>query len=412
MPLYKTICDQLNHAGFQFTKDTLRNFDIIEYMVLEAVGALHPLKDKPLLSVFRLGHTSNCLFEDSQKRSSLEFGFKKNSSDSGQSAISEEDGFDLIDKVKAIEVKFPKSTHDSEHFYYNHFNTLYAVIMLDDDIEKAIRSSSVFLAAGDLSQFDLGSLLLLRKKLACYQIADANIKALSIDLSDRITDYMNSHFDRQLIAQTEPEAQKQFNLMIAITKEEHRFNQIFRRLSYRLSELTNKGTPFFESSIIPHGPISNVRYNSNYAKIASIAKSLTTTLRAARNDFFNNPVSQERVIQFQTICIDAITHAKGEFAKFRGFANWYNELNPVLQSIIQCIRTIAGIIAGLTVIPAIFTEMYTERGYIGTFFSNKTGSLKELERFEQGLVAKEGIFDRLKTEITLELPEFNAFLKP
>lgn len=93
-----------------------------------------------------------------------------------------------------------------------------------------------------------------------------------------------------------------------------------------------------------------------------------------------------------------IKNAKDEFAKFRGWDKWYNELNPILKSLIVCIKAIGGIIAGLTVIPGVLTEIYSEQGYIGTFFNTKTDSLRKLEIFEENLLGNEGIFDELNKE--------------
>ncbi|MCW8409825.1 hypothetical protein OQJ13_12675 [Legionella sp. PATHC035] len=70
-----------------------------------------------------------------------------------------------------------------------------------------------------------------------------------------------------------------------------------------------------------------------------------------------------------------------------------------MKALILCVKAIAGIIAGITVLPGVLTEIYSELGYIGTFFNAKTDSLRKLETFEQHLFSKMGIFDELDKEI-------------
>jgi hypothetical protein len=402
MSLYKLITSQLSQAGFHYEEKQLRRLDIIEYMVLESAGALHPLQGKLLKCVFRPGHQSNILFQDNKKRSSLEFGLKDVAFNLGRPSISEEEEINFLQIVNAIERKFPESSFDYEHRYYNIFETLYAVILLDEDIENAIKSSSLFVAAGALSDFDLESLLLLRKKLSLYKIADYNLSALVDRLADKVSAYLSEHFDQYRVQQTLPQVERKFAAMLAISREEQRFNKLFHKLNSKLHELTEKGKRSYET-FLRGRTFLNKKYDPNYSSVALIAQLLSSALVEARNNFFNNnnnPISQRSFEHFKRTCLDAIENSKDEFAKFRGWAKWYNELNSVLKALITCLKVIGGIIAGITVVPAGLIEIYSEQGYIGTFFNNKTESLRKLETFEQKLCAEGGIFDKLNEEIS------------
>ncbi len=397
MSLYTLIANQLDQSGLHYEEQQLHQLDIIEYMVLESAGVLHPLQDTPLKCVFRSGHTSNILFQDNKKCSSLEFGLAVNLK---KPSISEQEQAQFIQIVSGIEHKFSESTFDSEHQYYNHFKTLYAVILPDENIEHAIKTSSLFVAAGNLSELNLESLLLLRKKLNLYKIANNKLSALVERLVDKVNAHLAEHFDPTLIQQTLPKVKRKFAAMLAIAKEEHKFNQLLEMLNYKLYELTDKGTKTYETDL--HNEqytFNNSRFDPNYSSIAPIAQLLKTTLVEAGTNFFNNPMSQNSFKEFKTTCHDAIKSAKDEFGKFRGWAKWYNELNPILKSIIVCIKAIGGIVAGLTFVPGLLTEIYSEQGYVGTFFNTKTDSLRKLETFEENLLSKGGIFDELNKEI-------------
>lgn len=398
MSLYEIIVSQLKNAGFDYEEKQLQTMDIIEYMVLESAGVLKPLEGKALKCVFRAGYTSNIWFQDEKARSSLELGLKDIVWD--MNTMSTDICFDFFQIVHVIEDKFPKSTFDNEHYYYNIFETFYAVIMLDQDFEHAIKTSSLYTAAGDLAQYDVQSLLLLEKKLNLYKIADENLSALTDNLLKRVNIHISNHFSSSQIEEALPHADKAFNNMLAIAKEEKRFNQLLHKLRNTLNKLVTKGSEFYEYNIPEKYTTLNKKFVSNYSNVAQIAKKLNSSLNSARIHFFNNPMSQKSFEQFKETCSEAIKSSKDEFAKFRGQAKWYSELHPILQSILTCIKVIGGILAGITVIPAVLTEIYTEQGYIGTFFNTKPNSLRKLEAFEQGLCTEEnGVFSELNKVI-------------
>lgn len=404
MSFYQLISDRLKQAGFDYEDDQISQLDIVEYMALECAGALHLLQGKPLQCFFQPDYTSNLYFQDNKARSSLEYGLS-GTWNKGRFSISEEEQDDFYQIVRAIEDKFPESAYDYSHDIDNRLETLYGVILLDENIEKAIRASSLYVAAGDLSAFDLTSLLLLKNKLGLYKIADNGLSALTDRLIKRIDTYLSMHFESSLIQQTLPLADKQFVALLAIAKEEKKYNRLLDSFfSETLSPLIKKGTEF-DVFIFPpknkHEVHPNKKYEPNYSNIALIAQALKSILIDARNQFFNEPLSQERFNKFRDKCQKVITDSKKEFAKYRGWAKWYNELNPFLQGIITCIKVIGGILAGLAVVPAVLVEHYSDQGYIGSFFNSKTRSLRQLEQFEHTLCDKNGIIDTLDTEMPL-----------
>lgn len=396
MSFYQLIANQLSQSGLDYEKQQLEQTDIIEYMVLESAGALHPLQGKPLKCFFRPGDKGTLHLEDDKKHSSLEFGLVPSLQ---KPSISEKEQTQFIQIVNAIEHKFPESSSYSKPLSYKHSGIRYGVILPDENIEQAIKSSSLFMAAGDLSALDLDSLLLLRKKLNLYKIADDNISELAERLVDKVNIHLSKHFDPTLIQQALPKAERKFVAMLAIAREEHKFNQLLQMLNYKLFELTHKGTKAYESGASDDLPVVNNDFDPNYSKVAPIAQLLRSSLVGAGADFFNNPMSQDSYKEFKSTCYKSIKGAKDEFGQFRGWAKWYNELNPILKSIIACVKALGGVIAGLTIVPGLLTEIYSEQGYVGTFFNTKTDSLRKLETFEKNLFCNGGIFDELDKEI-------------
>ncbi|MCW8386787.1 hypothetical protein OQJ18_09455 [Fluoribacter dumoffii] len=390
MTCYTLIANQLSQSGLNYEVQQLSKSDIVEYMVLEAAGALYVLKGTPIKCFFRPGHTSTIFFQDNKKHSSLEFRLETPS-------ISKEEETHFKQILRRIEHKFPESAFDHEHQFYNFYTTQYAVILPDENIEHAIKSSSLFRAAGNLSELDLESLLLLRKKLKSYIIADDNLSALAKRLIDRVNLHLAEHFEPDLIEQISPTVKRKFAAMVAVIQKEYKFNQLVGILNDKLYELIHKGTKTYKD-VHSNTLIANKDFNPNYSNVAPIAQVLSSSLVDAGTKFFNSPLSQNSFNEFKKTCEEKIKNAKDEFAKFRGWDKWYNELNPILKSLIVCIKAIGGIIAGLTVIPGVLTEIYSEQGYIGTFFNTKTDSLRKLEIFEENLLGNEGIFDELNKE--------------
>lgn len=209
--------------------------------------------------------------------------------------------------------------------------------------------------------------------------------------------HLAEHFEPDLIEQISPTVKRKFAAMVAVIQKEYKFNQLVGILNDKLYELIHKGTKTYKD-VHSNTLIANKDFNPNYSNVAPIAQVLSSSLVDAGTKFFNSPLSQNSFNEFKKTCEEKIKNAKDEFAKFRGWDKWYNELNPILKSLIVCIKAIGGIIAGLTVIPGVLTEIYSEQGYIGTFFNTKTDSLRKLEIFEENLLGNEGIFDELNKE--------------
>jgi hypothetical protein len=113
--------------------------------------------------------------------------------------------------------------------------------------------------------------------------------------------------------------------------------------------------------------------NAAYLTITPCAKSLLKRLDEAKNKFFFEHVITCEA--FKRECQEAIQMASPELIKHRG---WY-QVSLVL-------RYILGILATLTVIPAIVTAAVSRQGYAGTFFKTpKTHSEKQLDLFQQTL---------------------------
>lgn len=82
-------------------------------------------------------------------------------------------------------------------------------------------------------------------------------------------------------------------------------------------------------------------------------------LKRAGDAFFTAPISPDSVKQFEQQCTAALNAAKPVLSANEG---WYGY--PLF------IRAILGILAALTVIPAIIVQATTYEGYIGTFFKH------------------------------------------
>jgi hypothetical protein len=177
--------------SLQFNGDFIRT-DVLEYMVLEAAECLIDLQNMPLKAKYYSGRTDCFIFVDDFDRSSLHFGFK----DGVQ--VNEEMKFKLTESIQKIGRRFSESVYDSEHQFYNLDNTLSAYILLDSDIEKAIKTSSLAIAAGDLSSYGYDELLTLQEKIELYKIADLDIFLIVDELNAKISRHITKNFKDSL----------------------------------------------------------------------------------------------------------------------------------------------------------------------------------------------------------------------
>lgn len=125
---------------------------------------------------------------------------------------------------------------------------------------------------------------------------------------------------------------------------------------------------------------SNLNYHSNFEKVAVKASAFHTQLKTAQEDFEGN-LTQQGLEQFSKKCTTAITDARGEFSKHRDV---WHQLHPIIKGII-------GVLATITIIPAVLVAI-SKQGYVNTFFKTpKTDSAKALGQFEDDL---ENIFPK------------------
>lgn len=132
---------------------------------------------------------------------------------------------------------------------------------------------------------------------------------------------------------------------------------LFKQLKIKTDELIRKG------SIVTFS-------NLNYKNIVKVAQTLNSQLEQCLCDFYSNALDLN---DFKKACIDSIEAAEPEFKKHRG---WYK--------IHEILRNILGILAILTVIPALVISISTKQGYIGTFFTTpRTDSEEKLSLFKK-----------------------------
>ncbi|MBA2652131.1 MAG: hypothetical protein H0U73_07695 [Tatlockia sp.] len=353
---YNLICEQLSLANIDYDIETLRKTDIVEYMVLEAAGCLPSLQGTKLKAIFRPGFTSHFRFDDDKPR--IEIGLKNIQMDSMNQHESQQE---FVSKVSVIKLVFKESVFDDDHQNNNYESTFYSVILLDESIEKAIRSSSLYKAAGDLTQFDFYDLLKLKDQIGLYKIDDPQISQMVDTLTDKITTVMQNDF------------KEEFNIELAFSAKKNTFNQLLTKLELKINALISKGN------------IENKKYDETYYEVAAAAHGLLYSLKEARDKFFYTRLSDDSILEFEQACKQAIELAKTEFPKFRGGMAFYYDAYPILKGISMVCRAIVGILAGVTVFPALATAYWAPQGYLGTFFYTESDSSHELNSFEAGL---------------------------
>lgn len=120
--------------------------------------------------------------------------------------------------------------------------------------------------------------------------------------------------------------------------------------------------------------VEEAKTNSSYVVVAGVTLNLIVKLESAPT-IFKNPqrVTQEEMESFKKLCKGAINDVRGEFEHHRSLLE---QLHPVLKAIL-------GVLAAITIIPAIVVEATSKHGYIGTFFNQyPTDSIDKLNTFE------------------------------
>lgn len=120
--------------------------------------------------------------------------------------------------------------------------------------------------------------------------------------------------------------------------------------------------------------VEEAKTNSSYVVVAGVTLNLIVKLESAPT-IFKNPqrVTQAEMESFKNLCKGAINDVRGEFEHHRSLLE---QLHPVLKAIL-------GVLAAITIIPAIVVEATSKHGYIGTFFNQyPTDSIDKLNTFE------------------------------
>lgn len=143
-----------------------------------------------------------------------------------------------------------------------------------------------------------------------------------------------------------------------LAKAHQRFNEILSQLKIKTDELTAKSI------------------DKSYIKVSRAAEKLILTLEQEEKYLFSTlkMPTQEALTVFQNNCQAAICEAKIEFAKHRQF---WGQLNPIIKQLL-------GVLALITIIPAVLVSTYAKHGFVGTFFHQKpSDSSEKLADFER-----------------------------
>lgn len=131
------------------------------------------------------------------------------------------------------------------------------------------------------------------------------------------------------------------------------FNTLLNDFEIKISELSSKTS-------------------YSYLNAAVIARQFHTELLQAKNAFSNNMITIDSLHNFINDCASAVTRARPVLDTARG---WY-EFHIFF-------RAILGVLAAITVIPAIITEIASKDGFVMTFFGKsteiKTDSSKKID---------------------------------
>ncbi|WP_115703776.1 hypothetical protein [Legionella sainthelensi] len=129
------------------------------------------------------------------------------------------------------------------------------------------------------------------------------------------------------------------------------------------------------------------KHNANYKNVTQVALNLYGKLKDAAL-FFEQP-SAEGFEVFKQFCNGSINEAAGVFKQHRDL--WHT-IHPILKGIL-------GVVAALTVIPALLVAT-TKTGYINTFFKTpETASSKKLNQIKEML---ESVEDEMEQKIKMQ----------
>lgn len=150
-------------------------------------------------------------------------------------------------------------------------------------------------------------------------------------------------------------------LNIDLMREHQRFYELMNRLDDLHASLVNKKYP---------GDTTNP--NLKYATAVESVYNLIGNLEDYSEAFFTKP-TPERFAEFKSKCNEAFASTAAELKQHRGV---WDQLSPILKGFI-------GVLATLTVVPALIISLATKRGYVDTFFTTpapvSANTLAEIE---------------------------------
>ncbi|CDZ76988.1 hypothetical protein BN59_01267 [Legionella massiliensis] len=285
---------------------------------------------------------------------------------------------DYFDSASS-QYRFPNQTG----FYFHISN---------EEVEEAVVNSSFYLALGDLSQLSLRELIKIEDNLELYR--NYFNQHVASALQHNVRAFIQQNFTKVQVRQARAYAEKEDELRNAMLQQEYRFDEAFVRLDKKVSELMLKAA---ELTFIGDSSQKNDDFRLGYERVASLANDLSTNLSEERRTFFRINPNLPGLRLFRIRCEHYIDVVEEEFAKYRQAGVWYDELHPIVRGLLDCCRALAGVVAALTVVPAVLVEIYAPHGFLGTFFQRpKTDSLKKLESFEHDILGEGGVIDELK----------------
>lgn len=165
-----------------------------------------------------------------------------------------------------------------------------------------------------------------------------------------------------------------------IEQAKNAYYDYLEQLNIKIKELINKGNR------------ENPMFNPAYITVAKAAMVLETRLREEGKTFFAAP-SEKTFNDFKHNITSAIETASQDFRQHRGL--WHN-LNPLIKGFL-------GVLAALTIIPALTVAATARHGYMKTFFMTPpTDAENQLRTFKRNIESEDGPLDNIDNEITLK----------
>ena len=169
----------------------------------------------------------------------------------------------------------------------------------------------------------------------------------------------NSGFRGKLVVIKQPKLEHIHKARLALLNAVNLMN-LFAELKLKIDELIDKGS-------------EKNKHHRQYKEVSKVAMQLNDKLNDANKQLTADPI--KNLERFKQQCVGAIEAAEPEFKKHRG----WHKISLILRSIL-------GVLATITVIPAIVVAVATKQGYLNTFFKTpKTDSEEKLASAKQGL---------------------------